>query len=322
MSIRPRFAAALVALPLALTFACVARAQWPDHPIKWVVPFAAGGANDLIARAAADAVGKRLKQTIVIENKPGAGTLVGSDYAAKSKPDGYTFLIGSAGLITNSLIRKDMPYQDNDLVPVGMIAVAPSVIVVNPSVPANNMKEFVAWAKSQPNGVNFATAGTATTPHFVAEMLKEVGVNVTIIPYKSGNEGVTAVISNNAQATSEASIVVLPQVKGGKLKAIATTFDSRITVAPEIPTTKDSGYPGIRIGHWAGLYAPKGTPQPIIDKMNAELLAAVKSQEFKDKMVPQGIEPAPYTMAAYQAFLNAERQRLGTIAKRANMTAD
>jgi tripartite-type tricarboxylate transporter receptor subunit TctC len=322
MSIRPRFAAALVALPLALNFASVARAQWPDHPIKWVVPFAAGGANDLIARAAADAVGKRLKQTIVIENKPGAGTLVGSDYAAKSKPDGYTFLIGSAGLITNSLIRKDMPYQDSDLVPVGMIAVAPSVIVVNPSVPANNMKEFVAWAKSQPNGVNFATAGTATTPHFVAEMLKEVGVNVTIIPYKSGNEGVTAVISNNAQATSEASIVVLPQVKGGKLKAIATTFDSRITVAPEIPTTKDSGYPGIRIGHWAGLYAPKGTPQPIIDKMNAELLAAVKSQEFKDKMVPQGIEPAPYTMAAYQAFLNAERQRLGTIAKRANMTAD
>ena len=321
MSIRSRFAAALAA-SLAFTLAPLARADWPDHPIKWVVPFAAGGANDLIARAAADAVGKRLKQTIVIENKPGAGTLVGSDYAAKSKPDGYTFLIGSAGLITNSLIRKDMPYRDSDLVPVGMIAVAPSVIVVNPGVPANNMKEFVAWAKSQPNGVNFATAGTATTPHFVAEMLKEVGVNVTIIPYKSGNEGVTAVISNNAQATSEASIVVLPQVKGGKLKAIATTFDSRITVAPEIPTTKDSGYPGIRIGHWAGLYAPKGTPQPIIDKMNAELLAAVKSQDFKDKMVPQGIEPAPYTMAAYQAFLNAERERLGTIAKRANMTAD
>ena len=322
MSIRSRIAATLVALPLALAFASVARAEWPDHPIKWVVPFAAGGANDLIARAAADAVGKRLKQPIVIENKPGAGTLVGSDYAAKSKPDGYTFLIGSAGLITNSLIRKDMPYKDSDLVPVGMIAVAPSVIVVNPSVPANNMKEFVAWAKTQPNGVNFATAGTATTPHFVAEMLKEVGVNVTIIPYKSGNEGVTAVISNNAQATSEASIVVLPQIKGGKLKAIATTFDSRITVAPEIPTTKDSGYPGIRIGHWAGLYAPKGTPQPIIDKMNAELLAAVRSAEFKEKMVPQGIEPAPYTMAAYQAFLNAERERLGTIAKRANMTAD
>ena len=321
MSNRPGLLAALAAA-LALTLAPLARADWPDRPIKWVVPFAPGGANDLIARAAGEAVGRRLGQPIVIENKPGAGTLVGSDYAAKSKPDGYTFLIGSAGLITNSLIRKDMPYKDSDLVPVGMIAVAPSVIVVNPSVPANNMKEFVAWAKGQPNGVNWATAGTATTPHFVAEMLKEVGVNVTVIPYKSGNEGVTAVISNNAQATSEASIVVLPQVKGGKLKAIATTFDSRITVAPEIPTTKEAGFPGVRIGHWAGLYAPKGTPQPIIDKMNAELTAAVKSPDFKDKMVPQGIEPAPYSMAAYQAFLNAERERLGALAKKAHMQAD
>jgi len=321
MSIRSRIFASL-GVALALALAPLAHAQWPDHPIKWVVPFAPGGANDLIARAAAEAVAKRLNQPIIIENKPGAGTLVGSEYVAKSKADGYTFLIGSAGLITNSLIRKDMPYQDSDLVPVGMIAVAPSVIVVNPSVPASNMKEFVAWAKSQPNGVNWATAGTASTPHFVAEMLKEAGVNLTIVPYRSGNEGVTAVISNNVQATSEASIVVIPQVKGGKLKAIATTFDSRITIAPEIPTTKEAGFPGVRIGHWAGLYAPKGTPQAIVDRMSAELIAAVKSAEFRDKMLPQGIEPAPYTMAAYEAFLNAERERLGGIAKKAKMQAD
>jgi len=139
-----RIAAASAAALLA--FAPFARAEWPDHPIKWIVPFAPGGANDLIARAAADGVSKRLKQTILIENKPGAGTLVGSEYAARSKPDGYTFLIGSAGTITNSMILKKMPYQDSDLVPVGMIAVAPSVIVVNPSVPASNLKEFVAWA--------------------------------------------------------------------------------------------------------------------------------------------------------------------------------
>jgi tripartite-type tricarboxylate transporter receptor subunit TctC len=306
----------------ALCIPTVASADWPDHAIKWVVPFGPGGANDLIARAAAEATSKRLGQPIIIENKPGAGAIIGADYVAKSKPDGYTWLIGAAGVVTNSMIRSDMPYADSDLVPVGMIAVAPSVIVVNPSVPVSNLKELVAWSKTQPGGVNWATAGGGSTPHFVAEMLREAGVAINIVPYKSGAESVTAVIANNVSATSEASIVVLPQVKGGKLKAIATTFDSRITVAPEIPTTKDSGYPGIRIGHWAGLYAPKGTPQPIIDKMNAELLAAVKSQDFKDKMVPQGIEPAPYTMAAYQAFLNAERQRLGTIAKRANMTAD
>ena len=318
-----RFAAVLFSSVFALA-AVPAAADWPDHTIKWVVPFAAGGANDLIARAAADGVSKRLGQPVVIENKPGAGTLVGSDYVAKSKPDGYTFLIGSAGLITNSVIRKDMPYQDSDLVPVGMIATAPSVIVVNPSIPASNMKEFVAWAKAQgANGVNWSTAGTASTPHFVAEMLKGAGVNnINIIPYRSGNEGVTAVISGNVAATSEASIVVLPQIRGGKLKAIATTYDTPITAAPEIPTTKQAGFPSVSISHWAGLFAPKGTPQPIVERMNAELLAVVKSKDFSDKLVPQGIEPAPYSLSGYVAFINAERERLGRIARAAKMQAD
>jgi tripartite-type tricarboxylate transporter receptor subunit TctC len=307
----------------ALCLAASARADWPEHPVHWIVPFAPGGANDLIARAAAEGVSRRLGQPIVIENKPGAGAAIGADYVAKAKPDGYTFLIGAAGVITNSFIRKDMPYKDEDLVPVGMIAVAPSVIVVNPAVPAATLKEFVAWAKTQKNGVNWATAGTASTPHFVAEMLKESGVdNVNIIPYKSGNEGVTAVISNNVVATSEASIVVLPQVKAGRLKALATTYDTRITAYPQLPTTKEAGFPNVSIGHWAGLFAPKGTPQPILERMNAELLATVKSKDFADKLVPSGIEPAPYTLPQYVAFIHAERERLGRVAKRAKMQAD
>src|SRR4051812_32463629 len=162
---RPLLVAAAFALAAA---APGAWADWPDKPIKWVVPFAPGGANDLITRAAAEGVSKRLKQPVVIENKPGAGAAIGAEYVARSKPDGYTFLIGAAGVITTSMIRKDMPYQDSDLVPVGMIAVAPSVIVVNPNVPAKDLKEFAAWAKSKgANGVNWSTAGTASTPHFV-----------------------------------------------------------------------------------------------------------------------------------------------------------
>jgi len=322
MTLAQRIATASAAALVAL--APLARAEWPDHPIKWVVPFAPGGANDLISRAAAEGVSKRLKQTILVENKPGAGTVVGSEYAARSKPDGYTFLIASAGTITNSMILKSMPYQDSDLVPVGMIAVAPSVIVVNPGVPANNLKEFVAWAKAQGSkGVNWSTAGVASTPHFVAEMLKDAGVdNLTIVPFKSGGEGVTAVIAGNTQATSEASIVVIPQIKAGKLKAIADTYETRITAYNTIPTTKEQGYPGVSIGHWAGLYAPKGTPPAILDRMAAELLAVVKSKEFADKLVPQGIEPAPLTKAGYMAFLTAERERLGKIAKKANMQVD
>jgi tripartite-type tricarboxylate transporter receptor subunit TctC len=314
---------AIAAAALLAALAPLAHAQWPDKPVKWVVPFAPGGANDLIARAAAEGVSKRLKQPVVIENKPGAGAAIGAEYVAKSRPDGYTFLIGAAGVVTNSMIRKDMPYADSDLVPVGMIAVAPSVIVVSPAVPARNLKEFAAWAKTRgASGVNWATAGTASTPHFVAEMLKEAGVEgLNIVPYKSGSEGVTAVISSNVDATSEASIVVLPQVKGGKLHALATTWD-KITAAPEIPTTKEAGFPGVRIGHWAGLFAPKGTPQAILDRMSAELLATVKSREFADKLVPTGIEPAPLTLDGYVAFLKSERERLGTVARRAKMQAD
>ena len=314
----------LIALAALSCLTFDVRAAWPDRPIKWVVPFSAGGANDLIARAAAEGVSKRLNQPIIIENKPGAGTLVGSDAVAKAKGDGYTFLIVSAGFITNSLLRKDMPYKDSDLVPVGMIAVAPSVIVVHPSIPANNMKEFVAWAKNQgSNGVLWSTAGTASTPHFVAEMLKEAGVdNITIVPYKSGGEGVTAVLAGNVNATSEASIVVLPQIRAGKLKAIATTYETRISAEKNIPTTKESGFPGVKIGHWAGLFAPRDTPKAIVDRMNAELLATVKSKEFADKLVPQGIEPAPYSLPAYVAFINAERDRLGKIARGAKMQAD
>ncbi len=314
-------AIAVLSFPVML-HSGAARADWPDRAIKWVVPFGPGGANDLIARAAAEAVSKRLGQPIIIENKPGAGAIIGADFVAKSKPDGYTWLIGAAGVVTNSMIRNDMPYADSDLVPVGMIAVAPSVIAVNPSVPVTNLKELVAWSKSQTGGVNWATAGGGSTPHFVAEMLREAGVVINIIPYKSGAEGVTAVIANNVPATSEASIIVLPQVKGGKLKAIATTYTKRITAYDTLPTAKEQGFPGIQIGHWAGLFAPKGTPGAIVERMSKELEAAVRSADFRDKMVPSGIEPEPGTTANFIAFIAAERDRLGKLAKKANMQAD
>jgi tripartite-type tricarboxylate transporter receptor subunit TctC len=300
----------------------MARADWPDHAIKWVVPFGPGGANDLIARAAAEAVSKRLGKPVIIDNKPGAGAIVGADFVAKAKPDGYTWLIGAAGVVTNSMIRSDMPYADSDLVAVGMIAVAPSVIVVNPGVPVSNLKELVAWSKTQPGGVNWATAGSGSTPHFVAEMLREAGVAINIVPYKSGQESVTAVIANNVAATSEASIVVLPQVKGGKLKAIATTYTKRITAYDQLSTAKEQGFAGVEIGHWAGLFAPKGTPPAIVERMSRELEAAVKSADFRDRMLPSGIEPEPGTTANFISFIAKERDRLGKLAKKANMKAD
>jgi len=307
---------------LAALAASPAQAEWPDHPIRWIVPFGPGGANDLIARVAADGVSKQLSQTIVIENRPGAGAIVGTVAVARAAPDGYTFLIGAAGVITNSMLVKNLSYADSDLVPVGMIAVAPSTIVVNPSVPANDMKEFVAWAKTQPDGITWSTAGSGSTPHFVAEMIKEAtGAKLTIVPYRSGSDGVNAVLANAVSGTSEASIVVLPQIEAGKLKAIATTYEKRISAYPSLSTTAEQGFPTVRIGHWAGLLAPKGTPQPVIDKMNAAIQAALKTPEVKDKLAKTGIETAEGSVADFAAFIAAERKRLGELAEKANMSA-
>lgn len=236
-----------------------ARAEWPERPIRWIVPFGPGGANDLIARVASEAVRKGLGQPIVIENRPGAGAVTGTAAVAKSAGDGYTFLIGASGVVTNTLLLKNIPYADSELVPVGMIAVAPSIIAVHPSIPASNMTEFVAWANAQGDkGINWATAGVGSTPHFVGEMIKEAtGVSLNIVPYRSGGESVTAVLSNSVPATSEASIVVLPQIQAGLLKPIATTYNKRISAYPSLSTTAEQGFPTIEIGHWAGLLAPR-----------------------------------------------------------------
>ena len=312
-------------LAISIFFCAVAaptaRAEWPDRAIRWVVPFGPGGANDLIARVAADAVSKRLGQSVIIENRPGAGAVVGTAAVAKSAGDGHTFLISAAGVITNSLILKNLPYADSELVPVGMIAVAPSIIVVHPSIPASNLAEFVAWAKAQGDkGVNWATAGTGSTPHFVAAMIKEAtGISLNIVPYRSGNDSVNALLSNSVPATSEASIVVLPQVQAGLLKPIATTYETRISAYPSLLTTAEQGFPEIRIGHWAGLFAPRDTPQPIIQRMNAELQMALKTAEIHDKLAASGIETAGGSVADFVAFITSERQRLGALAAKAKM---
>jgi tripartite-type tricarboxylate transporter receptor subunit TctC len=202
-----------------------------------------------------------------------------------------------------------------------MIAVAPSIIVVHPSVPASNLAEFIAWAKPRgENAVAWSTAGSGSTPHFVAQMIKEAaGLGLNIVPYRSGGDGVNAVLSNSVSATSEASIVVLPQVEAGLLKAIATTHPKRIEAYPSIPTATEQGFPSVLIGHWAGLFAPTGTPRPIIERMNAELQAALKTSKVRERLSPTGIETAEGTIDEFVSFVTSERKRLGDLAARGNM---
>jgi tripartite-type tricarboxylate transporter receptor subunit TctC len=302
----------------------VAAQDWPTKTIKFVVPFTAGGANDLVARVAAEGVQKELKQPVIVDNRGGGGGVIGAGLVAKSPPDGYTFLVGAVGVVTNSFILKKMPYADSDLIPVSLLAVSPSIIVVNPSVPAKNLAEFVAYAKSKGDaGVDFATAGVGTTPHFVLEMLEEqYGIKLNPIPYKSGSEGVTAVMGGQVPATSESASILLAHIKTGKLVPIASTWPKRVQAVPDIPTAVEQGAPNVKIGHWAGMFAPKGTPEAIMQRMNAAVQKVIKSPETQKKLVSAGIEPQGGTQAEFIEFIKAERERLGALAKKANMQAD
>lgn len=320
MKLRISLLCLLLGLPfLQLTYAAD---PWPNRTIKFVVGFGPGGANDLVARVAAESASKQLGQTIIVENKPGAGSVLGADYVAKSTNDGYTFFVGASGTLTNALIKSTMPYKEGDLIPVGFLAVSPSIIVVAANSKINQLKDLVGVSKDS-KGINFSTAGTGSTPHFVAEMLKlSTGGKYEIIPYKSGSDGMLAVISSQVDATSEASPVVIPQIQGGKLKAIASTWNKRISALPNVPTARELGLADVFIGHWAGLYAPKGTPDEILEKMNQAINAGLKTEAVMNRLVPQGIEPSPGSRADFVKFLTEERGRLEPIIKKSNMKED
>jgi tripartite-type tricarboxylate transporter receptor subunit TctC len=190
-----------------------------------------------------------LGQPVVIDNKPGAGASLGADIVAKSAPDGYTFLVSAAGVVSNSMIKKHMPYKDEDLVPVAMIGLAPSVVLVAADAPYKDLKEFIA-ASNKGEGFHWATAGTGSTPHFVSGVLQtRYGAKLDIVPYKSGSESITAVLGKQVEATSEASIVALPYLKSGKLKALADTWTSRIAAYPQLSTATEQGFGELRIAH-------------------------------------------------------------------------
>jgi tripartite-type tricarboxylate transporter receptor subunit TctC len=316
-------AAAVLAAAAALPPAATAQAAWPAKPIRFVVPFAAGGANDLMARSAAEGAAKALGQPVVVENRPGAGGSVGTEAVARSAPDGYTFLISAAGVLSNPMIKKSVPYQESDLVPVAMIGLAPSVIVVPKSAKYDNLKDFVEASK-RGAGFNFATAGTGSTPHFVAEMLNvKYGAKLQPVPYKSGSESTTAVLGGQVEGTSEASIIALPHIlNDGKFKALATTWTQRISAYPQLSTAREQGFGELQIAHWAGVHAPRGVPAAILDRVAAAVDQAMKDPAMAAKLKGMGIEPVSGSRADFAKFVDAERKRLADIVQAARMRED
>jgi len=313
-------------LALAGTAALSVRAQepWPGgKPIRLVLPFSAGGPGDTNVRAMAQALGKRLNQTIIVDNRPGAGGIIGSEYVAKSPPDGYTWLSAGNGAIANALLRPKMPYAESDLVPVVGTSTAPSVLVTNAGVPVTNLKELQAWARAK-GRLNFGTAGSGSTGHFVAEMVESaLGVPVTLVHYKSGSQTVNAIVGGEVDLASEAPIGVAAFVQSGKLRALALAALERTGPMKQVPTTVEQGFPTILMQHWGGIFAPKGTPAAILDRIAEVTIAAYKEDaDLTSQTERGGAQPMLLGRAGFEKFLRDERARMAQIVAVSHMTLE
>jgi tripartite-type tricarboxylate transporter receptor subunit TctC len=295
---------------------------WPSKQITIVVPFAPGGNIDIVGRTIGKELSQILKQPVIIENKPGAGGMVGATYVAKSKPDGYTFLVSSNGLVTTTLIRNDQQHRDEELVPVTLLTIAPSVIITNINNPATNLRDFIGSIKSsKDNRVVFATAGVGTTPHFVSALVKiATDIDVEPIPYKSGSDTVTALVGGQVQLAAESTQVVTSKIKAGMVKPLAVTYDQRSSSLPDVPTTKELGYPSIFITHFVGMMAPAGTPVEILDKMSQANQKALQSPEVKNVFGSAGTIIVGGSRANFAEYLQKERERLKVVVQDAKMT--
>ncbi len=292
--------------------------DYPNHAVRIIVPFGAGGPADVAARVLSNALAETLKQPFVIENRPGAGSVIGTQEAAKSAPDGYTLLLMSNAQTANESLVPQRKYQlMRDLVPIAPLNVADLVIVVHPSVPATTLKEFIALAKSQPGKLNYASSGQGTPYHMAGELFKTVaGIDVVHVPYRNSGEARSGVISGQVQMMIDSVTTMAPNVVQGQVRALATTGKTRSTVLPDVPTADEAGVSGYEATIWLGLMAPKGTPQAIVDKLNAAVNEAIKRPEIVKLWADQGAVPMSMTPEAFDKFLRGDIVKWAEVVKK------
>jgi tripartite-type tricarboxylate transporter receptor subunit TctC len=316
----------VVTFLLMLLLVSPARAQqWPSKPIRFVVPFPPGGGNDILGRFYGDRLSHSLGQPIVIENKPGAGGNIGAEQVARSTPDGYTFLVAShAGLVFNPHLYSKMTFDTTkDLAPVGLMGALPVVVVVHPEVPANNVLELIALAKSKPQSLSYASAGTGTPHHLGAELFKSMtGTSIVHVPYKGGAPAAADLLAGRVQIMFAPVNNVIQQAKAGKLRIIAAATEKRISALPSLPTVAESGLPGYKVENWIGLAAPAGTPKNIVSTMNAELAKVNAQPDTREKLAAHGIEPATATPELMAEMIRGDLERWGKVIREAGIKAD
>ncbi|MFC0389054.1 Bug family tripartite tricarboxylate transporter substrate binding protein [Muricoccus vinaceus] len=312
------------ALP-ALARAALAQGNWPDRPIRVIVPFGAGTSTDIMTRLVTPRMSQELGQPIVIENRPGAGGVVGSEAVAKSLPDGYNLCMGSiASHSVNVSLMPRLPYDVlRDFTPVSLVTNAPNLLVVGNHVPARTLQEFLAWARTQRGGASYASAGNGTSSHLAGELLKQrTGVPLEHVPYRSGAQALTDIISGQVAMTVYQVTAVLPFVRDGKMRALATTSARRLEWTPDVPTVEEQGVAPFDVAAWHGLFAPANLPAPVLDRIFHALTTALNDPKLRPKLNEQGLEPVGMAPAAFRPWLEADIAKWREVVRAGNIKPD
>lgn len=304
--------------------AASAQESWPGRPVRLIVPTAPGGPTDLVARVLAEKLTPALGHSVIVDNRAGAGHMIGMEAAARAAPDGYTYGLVTTPYVVNPALREKMPYDtQRDLTPVSWLTSLPLVLVVNPALPASTVQELVALAKAKPGQLNMASAGNATGPHLTGELFKaSAGINLVHVPYKGGPQATAAVLTGEAALYFDSLGGAMPHVKAGKLRALAVTLQTRAAAAPEVPTMIESGIAGFEVNVWNGMVAPAGTPKEIIARMQAELARALALPEVKSRLAAAGFETVGSTPEQFGAVIDRDLVKWRKVVKDAGMKAD
>jgi tripartite-type tricarboxylate transporter receptor subunit TctC len=315
----------IATIGLLATVSFAQTSSFPDRPVTIVVPFPPGGGTDAGARLIAQKLSTRWGQSVIIDNKAGASGMVGSEYVSRAKPDGYTLLIGNIGTFSiNPSLYKKMPYDpDKAFVPLSMIAELPYFLLVTPSMKANNVKEFIAFAKANPGVVTYASSGSGSGPHLAGEMFeKATGLDMMHVPYKGGGPAAADVMAGHVNMYFSTVLESIGSVKTGKLKALGASSLVRSPAMPELPTIAESGVPGFDATSWIGIVAPAGLSQTLVDKIAADIKAVVSDQDAKQTLIQQGATPMPLGPIAFKARIESDRQRYAKVIKDGNVQID
>ena len=308
-----------------LFFSLSGNAQYPNKPIRWIVPYTGGGITDVVTRIVTQKMSGPLGQPVVVDNRPGANSILGSDLAAKAAPDGYTMVTVIAGYAANvTLYQGKLPFDPlKDLVPVSLAGIAPLIMTVNDKLPAKDVKELIAYAKANPGKLNFGSSGIGAAAHLTCELFKQTaGIDMVRIPFKGTAPATQAVMANDIQILVDTPSSMMPHVRGGKLRALGMFSAKRLPAFPDVPTIAEAGGPALESSTWVLFMAPGGTPRPIIDRLAAETTRAINESGIRERFLQLGIEPVGNTPDQARKFLDAEVAKWAKVINTAGVKAE